>query len=111
MPHRTHQSLPFTAHSQGRILDIDFPLHALTGDAGNVGAMLEDIMAALTQRIEADGSDVSDGDVLQALTMALAIRMHMVKAPPAAVRQLVAEALEWADDAVEEAGQRPVGRA
>ena len=71
--------------------------------------MLEALLHSVTEQIRAQ-TKVSDGDVLQALCMALAIRMHMVEAAPAAVRALVAEILEQADDAVAESVLRPAGR-
>ena len=102
--------LPFTAVQPGGVRQINFPLHALTVDQTHVGALLEALLESMTAQIRAQRS-VSDGDVLQALCMALAIRMHMVEAEPVTVRALVAEILEQAEEAVAESVIEPAGRA
>jgi hypothetical protein len=89
---------------------IDFPLHPQTVNAVQVGALLETLLAAISREIKLHGQ-VSDGDVLQSLCMALAIRMYMVEAPIGAVQQLVAGLLDQADDAVAGSAVQPVGKA
>jgi hypothetical protein len=78
---------------------IEFPLHPLTVSEAQVGKLLEVVLEAITQQVDAHAK-VSDGDLLQSLCMALAIRMHMADAPAAAARNLVATALDQADTAV-----------
>ncbi len=102
--------LPFTAVQTGGARQINFPLHQHTVNADHVGAMLEVILESMTKQIHAN-EGVSDGDVLQALCMALAIRMHMVKASSETVRTMVAVSLEQADDAVAASIVQPAGRA
>jgi hypothetical protein len=102
--------LPFTAVQPGATRRIAFPLHTHTVNARHVGAMLEALLDSMTEQIRVNRG-VSDGDVLQALCMALAIRMHMVEAPSAAVRAMVAATLEQADDAVGESIAQPSGNA
>lgn len=102
--------LPFTAAQSDGARQIKFPLHEHTVNAGHVGVILEVLLESMTKQIHVNG-DVSDGDVLQALCMALAIRMHMVKAPSETVRTLVATILQQADDAVAQSVVQPAGRA
>ncbi len=107
MPEKT---LPFTAVQPGFAKQINFPLHPETVDGIRVGGMLEALLRALSREITANGR-VSDGDVLQALCMTLAIRMHMVEAPIGTVQQVVAQLLEHADTAVANGVVRPAGKA
>lgn len=102
--------LPFTALQPGGARQINFPLHAHTVDENHVGAVLEALLDSMSEEIRSKPA-VSDGDVLQALCMALAIRMHRVQASPASVRALVSEILEQADDAVAASVVQPAGRA
>ncbi len=104
------RTLPFTAVQPGAVRQINFPLHALTVDEEDVAGLLEALLDSMTEQIRVR-ENVSDGDLLQALCMALAIRMHMVEAAPPAVRALVSEILEQADDAVAESVIAPAGRA
>ncbi len=102
--------LPFVAVQPGAARRIDFPLHEQTVNAGHVSALLETMLEAITREIGRHES-VSDGDVLQSLCMALAIRMHMVEAPPETVRGLVSSLLEQADRAVADGTVQPAGSA
>ena len=102
--------LQFTAVEPGGARQISFPLHEHTVNASHVGALLEALLDSITKEIRAN-QDVSDGDVLQAVCMALAIRMHLVDAPADAVRAMVAATLEQADDAVAASVVQPAGRA
>ena len=106
----TDEHLPFTAVRADGVRTIHFPLHTHTVNPRHVGAVLEAVLAAVTERIRAEGG-VSDGDLLQGICMAMAIRMDMVDAQPAAVRALVSRSLEEADDAVAESVVRPGGKA
>ena len=97
------QNLFFTAvTSGGRAFDIEFPLHPQTRSAQAVSEMITSLLETLSQHVEAH-QDVSDGDVLQALAMTLAVRARMVDAEPkstlALVNQLVDEAHHAAQDA------------
>jgi hypothetical protein len=74
--------LPYTAvTSAGQAFDIQFPLHAETSSAQTVADLLTGVLGAVSARVEA-GQGVSDGDVLQALAMAMAVRARMVAVPP-----------------------------
>lgn len=103
-------TMSFTAMSASGTRTISFPLHELTGDVDHVGTLLEALLAATDEKVRATGK-VSDGDVLQALCMATAIRMHMVKAPIDTVRSMVAATMTQADDAVAKSRWRPSGSA
>jgi hypothetical protein len=74
--------LPYTAvTSAGEAFDIRFPLHPETGSTQAVADLLTGVLGAISARVEA-GEGVSDGDVLQALAMAMAVRARMVAVPP-----------------------------
>lgn len=81
--------LPFTAVQTGGAREINFALHEHTVNVGDVGVMLESLLDNISREIQVR-RNVSDGDVLQAMCMAFAIRMHMVEAAPDAVRATVA---------------------
>jgi len=102
--------LPFTAVQADGVRTMRFPLHVHTVNPRHVGGVLEAVLAAVTEQVREEGG-VSDGDLLQGICMALAIRMAMVDAQPAAVRELVARSLEEADEAVTESVVRPGGKA
>ena len=97
------KNLLFTAlTSGGRAFDIEFPLHPQTRSADAVSEMVTDVLETLSNHVETH-RDISDGDVLQALAMTLAVRTRMVDAEPetklALVRQLVEEAHRAAQEA------------
>jgi fructosamine-3-kinase len=94
----------------GSAREINFPLHQHTANVGHVGAMIESLLAGISREIRVR-RNVSDGDVLQAMCMALAIRMHMVAAAPDTVRTMVAATLEQADEAVAESTVQVAGSA
>ena len=91
--------LAFTAvTSSGRAFDIHFPLHEHTrSDQG-----VSDLLTSLLDSISAftTGSDaISDGDILQALVMALAVRARMIDETGNTSRQLLHELVDVAVDA------------
>lgn len=95
--------LPYTATTaSGERIEVEFPLHAETGSAIRVQQMLSALLATLDRDIGASG-ETSNGDVLQSLSMALAIRAAMIHAPKRITDrlagELVATALAALDDA------------
>lgn len=105
--------LPFTAKTaSGDSFDIDFPLHQDTGDAVRVGQLVSAVLETLDKEISIFG-EVSNGDVLQAVAMALAVRAEMVHAPHDTLEKLTLDLVQTALDAVGESThhQRPVGHA
>lgn len=73
--------LPYRATTaSGERFDISFPLHPQTASPMRVSQMLSALLAALDAEVRLDPG-TSNGDVLQALAMALAIRAAMIEAP------------------------------
>ena len=104
------QYLSFTALHTGGAREINFPLHEHTVNEGHVGAMLEAVPDSISREIQSR-RNVSDGDVLQAMCMALSIRMHLVNAAPDVVRAMVSSTLDQADKAVAGSVVQPAGTA
>lgn len=88
--------LDYTAvTSGGRALDIRFPLHPETQAHSHVSDMLSNTLDAINAEVQG-GQEISDGDVLQALAMALAVRARMIDAPPATCLRLMHELVDGA---------------
>ena len=103
--------LPYTAVTTGgEAYRVNFPLHPETRAPDQVADMLNEVLGSLGDIID-NREGVSDGDVLQALTMAIAIRAKMVKAPLSASEQLLGQLLGDALEAVEEATPQATGHA
>lgn len=103
------KKLPYRARTAtGDSFDIEFPLHAETRDAVRVGQLLSTVLEAIDKDITLAG-DTSNGDVLQAVAMAMAVRSRMIHTPQAAVEtlsvQLLWTALAAADEAVHDTPQ------
>lgn len=98
------KTLPFTAHTQtGTVLDFSFPLHKDTASPMRVSQLVTTILGALDRDVRTLG-ETANGDILQALAMALAVRTAMIPAPAltttAMAHQLVDEALGAVDGVV-----------
>ena len=107
------KKLPYRAETRtGDRFDIEFPLHAQTGDPVRVAQVLSVVLDAIDQDLTLCG-ETSNGDVLQAVAMAMAIRARMIHGAPPTVERLSAELLRTALDAVAEAEHHgpQVGRA
>jgi hypothetical protein len=103
--------LPYTAITHGGdAFEVRFPLHPETRAPEQVAEMLSQLLSSLGGVIDR-GDAVSDGDVLQALAMATAIRARMVKAPLPASEQLLQQLLGDAFEAVDQAVPKPAARA
>ena len=90
--------LPYRATTTtGAVIDIQFPLHAQTVSAVAVSQLLDSVLNTLTREI-ALAPNVGNGDILQALAMALAVRTGIIHAPfdfiAGETRALLATALE-----------------
>jgi hypothetical protein len=95
--------LSYTAVTQsGRTFEIEFPLHPLTRSSDSVGEVVTALLDALSRETRA-GKDLSDGDLLQALAMTLALRAHMTEAQPDHMHTLVRELYDTAHQAVQAA--------
>ncbi|MEM1231572.1 MAG: hypothetical protein AAGI15_13605 [Pseudomonadota bacterium] len=88
--------LPYKAKTaSGNEFDFEFPLHANTDSAVNVANLLSALLATLDREIGHIGR-VGNGDVLQALAMALAVRTRMLSGDEAMLNGLAAELVEAA---------------
>jgi hypothetical protein len=104
-------SLDYTAIAAGGdALDIRFPLHDETRSGDAVARMLSAVLEAVSQVVEADG-DISDGDVLQALSMALAVRARLVHVAPSVSLRLMHELVDSAFAAALKADRYRAARA
>jgi len=105
------KTLLFTAlTSGGRAFDVNFSLHPQTRSAEAVSEMITGLLETLSHQVEAR-QDVSDGDVLQALAMTLAVRARMVDADAHSTLALVNELVEAAYRAAQEATTYDAARA
>ena len=96
-------TLPFTATTtSGDILEFELPLHPHTGSDEHVGMLLERILDRVSDVVDGP-QQVSDGDVLQALSLAIAVRLRVAGLAPESARRLVEDlanlALDGADSA------------
>jgi hypothetical protein len=97
--------LPYRATtSSGNQFEFVFPLHPDTGSAVNVSNLVDLLLAALDQEIRQIGA-VSNGDVLQSLAMALAVRTRILPGNPEALAALSTRLLGDALGAPVVAGQ------
>ena len=75
------RKLPYkTKTTSGDIIDIEFKLHHETADPVHISNLITAILTTIDREITLMG-DVSNGDVLQGVSMALAIRTHIIHAP------------------------------
>ncbi len=105
------KTLPYTAvTTSGAVLDVQFELHPETASPERVGEMLSAFLNALDMQIEG-GQVTSNGDILQALAMALALRSEMLPAATSMKATLARDVLDRALASVAKAGhgRSPVG--
>ncbi len=95
--------------ASGRAFDIEFSLHPQTRSQDTVSALMTGLLETLSRSVETQ-KDVSDGDVLQALAMVLAIRGRMIDSAPETVEKLVAELFATAFNAAKSADVYVAGR-
>jgi len=83
--------LPYTVTTDtGDTFDIEFPLSVHTESGVRVHQLLTTMMNALASDLKILG-ETSNGDILQAVSMALAIRARMVHAPEPTMRGIVSD--------------------
>lgn len=88
--------LPYRATTaNGETIDVTFDLHADTRSEADVGALLTALLDAIDARVAAR-EGVSNGDVLQALAMASALRVAMIPAPRTVTEPLARDLLDTA---------------
>lgn len=74
------ESLPYlTKTASGRRLAFNLPLHDMTRSSADVADLLTAVLSALDDAIRRSDHAISDGDVLQSLAMALAVRTRLVE--------------------------------
>jgi hypothetical protein len=105
--------LPYRATTaSGDRFDISFPLHPQTASPMRVSQMLSAILGVLDDEVRlAPGT--SNGDILQALAMALSIRSSMIEEPKELTDRLAVDLVSTALAAMSDADRRsaPVGHA
>jgi hypothetical protein len=107
--------LDYTAvTSQGEAYDIHFPLHPETRSPDMVSGILTRTLAAITTEVDTQataGGGVSDGDILQSLAMAMAVRARLVDVPPAVSVRLMHGLIDQAFAATLDASSYRAGQA
>jgi len=97
------KTLPYRLDTAtGDRFDFTFPLHEQTASPMRVAQLLSAILEVIDRDLAVVG-DAGNGDVLQALAMALAARARMVHAPAETVEPLTAELLRTALTAARQA--------
>ena len=106
-----HEVLQFVAvTSGGKAFDIAFPLHPQTQSATSVSDLVTGLLAVISEHAKGR-TDVSDGDILQALAMTSAIRARMLEGDPAKIADLNRFLNEQAWQAVSSAASYTAARA
>jgi hypothetical protein len=107
------KTLPYRVNTAtGDTYDIDFPLHPETVSPMRVNQLLSSVLDRLDREIRVLG-ETANGDVLQALAMALAVRAGMIHAPKGITDRLAQELVQTALGAVGQPRQtgHPAGHA
>ncbi len=103
--------LPYAAVTNaGDAYQMRFPLHPETRSPERVSHLLGATLEAISKDLES-GTPISDGDVLQALSMALASGARLVDAAPGASPRLMHELVDSAFAAALEGRCYRAGRA
>ena len=98
------EKLPYRVRTKtGSVYDFEFPLHGETGNPGMVGRLVSGLLDVVDRELATPG-DASNGDVLQAIAMAMACRARMIHAEPGTVGDLCRTLLATALDAAGKAG-------
>ncbi|CAI8436308.1 MAG: hypothetical protein CBD03_05790 [Rhizobiales bacterium TMED143] len=91
--------LPFTAITDtAEKFDIDFPLHPSTEAPMRIHQLLGDLLETVSREVRRD--PMANGDVLQALAMALAVRARMISSDPEMTTGLASDLLVAAIEGV-----------
>ena len=100
------KTLPYRATTgTGDQFDIDFILHPDTHSGVRVSQLITVVLDAINRDVTHMGES-SNGDVLQALAMALAIRARMIHAPHESVERLTRGLVRNALNAVADANRQ-----
>ena len=88
-----------TKTTSGEIREIVFPLNPETRSIDDVSKLTSEILSCISNEVESHGN-ISDGDVLQALTMVCAIRAGMINVNHELIKELLYELLSNSLEAV-----------
>lgn len=105
------KTLPYRATTaSGEVFDLEFALHPETQSAVRVSQVLTAVLGAVDREVALTG-DTGNGDVLQALAMALAVRARMIPLSPDTLEELARALVDSALDGARSAGthRTPVG--
>lgn len=108
MPAQQLQFVALTSAGQG--YEIEFDLHPETRSPQAVSDLLTELLATISRHVGSHAA-VSDGDILQALAMATAIRGRMLDARSETVVGLTRSLSDAAWQAVSDARSFTAGRA
>ncbi len=101
--------LPFAARTaSGDVYDVEFELHPDTGSPMAVGQLVSALLETLGREI-AIRDEVSNGDALQAMAMAMAVRATMIEAPERVTHDLARRLLDDALASMGDARHRRAG--
>ena len=102
--------IPYKATtSSGNEFEFQFRLHPKTESSVDVSNLLTCVLTAVGRELAVLGK-VSNGDVLQALAMAIAARAAVIEGKPEVVRQLVIDLVQTAMSSPCAPGQANVSR-
>ncbi len=91
-----------TTSSGGSINKINFPLHQETRSVEAISKMATSMLDCISEIVD-ERIDVSDGDILQAISIVSAIRGNMINIDSKVIKDLLAELIENNYSAVTEA--------
>lgn len=90
------KKMPFHAKTAtGDAFDIDFPLHDQTVDPMRVQQLISEILESIDRAIGVLG-ETGNGDILQAMAMATAVRAEMIYGDREVIHDLTRELVETA---------------
>ena len=99
-----------TISSTGVSKEIEFPLHPETGSPEVVSKIATEILSTISDCVK-ELNDCKDGDILQALSMVLAIRSRMVDIEQNNSIKLLKQLIEMHHQAVVDAKEQIASRA
>ena len=98
--------LPFVARTaSGDVYEVEFELHPDTGSPMVVGQLASALLETIGREI-ALRDEVSNGDALQAIAMAMSVRATMIEAPEGVTHPLARRLLDDALASMAEARHR-----
>lgn len=105
------QLLCFTTYtSSGTSQEIEFPLHTETQSIETISKIVTELLNTISDNVR-DLDDCKNGDILQALSMVLAIRSRMVDIEPESSHKLLMQFIEQHHQAVLNAKTQVASRA